>query len=140
MSKKEKEYRWSAAVKQVPSDGGRPLFDIDEETFKRLCEIQCTEEEIAIVLGICVDTINSWCKRKYDKTFSEISAHMRAGGKASLRHYQFQQAKKSHQMAIFLGKQYLGQSDNPHATESEKGAVNITIEMADYSNKNNGQS
>lgn len=36
-----------------------------------------------------------------------------AGGKMSLRRYQFELAKKNASMAIWLGKQYLGQSDNP---------------------------
>lgn len=40
----------------------------------------------------------------------------RALGHVSLRRKQFHLADKSPAMAIFLGKNYLGQSDNPTAT------------------------
>lgn len=54
--------------------------------------------------------------------FSEIFAIKRSDGKISLRRSQFALAKKNAAMAIFLGKQYLGQSDNP-VVESKAGEI-----------------
>lgn len=97
---------------------GRPMIEIDESQFEKLCSYQCTEEEIASWFKCSVDTIENFCKRTYDTTFSEIYKRFSAGGKISLRRWQFKQAEKNAGMAIFLGKQYLGQKDNI-ADESE---------------------
>ena len=45
-------------------------------------------------------------------TFKEIRGQYAEFGKASLRRIQFNLAKKSPAMAIFLGKNYLDQSDH----------------------------
>lgn len=79
--------------------------------FESLCSIQCTQEEICSVLNVDDKTLNSWCKRTYKKGFSEIFRIKREGGKASLRRKQWLLADHSAPMAIFLGKQYLGQTD-----------------------------
>ena len=44
-------------------------------------------------------------------SFSEVFRQKRGLGKVSLRRAQFHLAEKSATMAIFLGKQYLGQTD-----------------------------
>ena len=44
-------------------------------------------------------------------TFSEVFAVKRQKGRASLRHAQFQLAQKNARMAIWLGKQYLDQTE-----------------------------
>ena len=86
---------------------------IRKEQFEKLCEIQCTEEEIMSVFGVCKDTLISWCKSTYDgKDFSTIYKEKRQGGKASLRRNQFELAKTNASMSIWLGKQYLGQREN----------------------------
>lgn len=91
---------------------GRPKTKIGIEQFEYLCSIMCTEEEIAGVFKCSVDTINNWCKENYDgKTFSEIYKMLSAQGKMSLRRYQFKMAERNPSMAIWLGKQYLGQTD-----------------------------
>ena len=98
---------------------GRPRIEIDKDQFERLCEIQCTEEEIASVFRRSVDTIERWCKREYGETFADAYKKYSAGGKSSLRRYQFELAKKNAAMAIFLGKQYLGQKDNVEYEDKE---------------------
>ena len=90
---------------------GRPRKEIDRLQFERLCGVQCTEEEIAGVFDCSVDTIENWCKRTYESKFSEVYKIYSASGKASLRRTQFKLAERSAAMAIFLGKQYLGQKD-----------------------------
>lgn len=90
---------------------GRPKKEIDRQQFERLCGIQCTEEEIAGIFDCSVDTVERWCKETYGTTFAEIYKTYSAPGKASLRRTQFKLAERSAAMAIFLGKQYLGQKD-----------------------------
>ena len=97
---------------------GRPLLPIDRDTFSKLCAIQCTEAETASVLGVSVDTLGRWCKKTFGLTFAEVYKKESAGGRASLRRAQFAMAQKSPVMAIWLGKQILGQRDLPEHEES----------------------
>ena len=90
---------------------GRPKKEIDKKIFENLCGLQCTLEEIAGVFDCSADTIERWCKREYKETFAETYKKHSAKGKTSLRRTQFKLAEKSAAMAIFLGKNYLGQSD-----------------------------
>ena len=89
----------------------RPRKEIDQKQFETLCGLQCTLLEICDALDITDKTLNAWCKRTYGESFSEVFAKKRSKGKISLRRMQFQLAEKNASMAIFLGKQYLGQSD-----------------------------
>ena len=101
---------------------GRPRKEISQDTFEKLCGIMCSEEEIASVFDCSVDTIERWCKRTYGTTFAEVYKEKSAKGKASLRRMQWQLAEKNVGMAIFLGKQYLGQKD--HVEYEDKEALN----------------
>ena len=49
--------------------------------------------------------------------FSEVFKQKRGVGKISLRRHQWRLAEKNANMAIWLGKQYLGQSDTPEQKE-----------------------
>lgn len=91
---------------------GRPRKQIDPKQFESLCGMMCTEEEIAGFFDCSVDTIENWCKRTYNETFSETFKKKCVAGKMSLRRAQFRLAEKSAAMAIFLGKNYLGQTDH----------------------------
>ncbi len=90
---------------------GRPRIEIDKDEFEKLCAIQCTLREIAGWFKCSEDTIENWCKREYKETFSDTFKIYSAGGKISLRRNQFKMAEKNPGMAIWLGKQYLGQSE-----------------------------
>lgn len=92
---------------------GRPVIQIDQKSFEELCKMQCTEMEIAGFFGCSDETLNKWCKKTYKKTFEQCFAILRQGGKASLRRTQWRIAENNAAMAIFLGKNYLGQSDDP---------------------------
>ncbi|MCD8206700.1 MAG: hypothetical protein LUD72_02045 [Bacteroidales bacterium] len=101
----------------------RPPIEIDNEDFEKLCGLQCTLSEIAGWFKCSEDTIERWCKRTYDKGFADAYKKFSAGGKISLRRNQFRLAEKNAAMAIFLGKQYLGQSDNPRDTNADHADV-----------------
>ena len=91
---------------------GRPKVEIDQKLFKKLCGMFCTKEEIAGVFECSEDTIERWCKRTYRMNFADVFKKECAHGKISLRRNQFKLSEKSAAMAIFLGKQYLGQTDH----------------------------
>jgi AraC-like DNA-binding protein len=100
--------------------GGRKPIEIDRTVFEELCGILCTEEEIAGVFRCSDTTLERWCKREYGMNFEDIYKKLSADGKMSLRRAQFKLAQKNAAMAIFLGKQYLGQRDNPIGGDTEK--------------------
>jgi len=89
----------------------RPRIEIDKKQFENLCELQCTLDEIAMFFNCSSDTIERWCMREYKSSFADIFFIKRGAGKISLRRAQFELAKKNPTMAIWLGKQYLGQKD-----------------------------
>ena len=99
---------------------GRPRTEIDQKQFESLCGLQCTQEEIASFFHCSEDTITRWCKRTYSLTFAEVYKKKSVSGKISLRRAQFRLAEKNASMAIFLGKQYLGQTDQPVGESSEE--------------------
>ena len=97
----------------------RPRIEIDEKLFKKLCGIFCTQEEIAGIFDCSPDTIERWCKRTYKAGFAEIYKKFSANGKMSLRRNQFKLSEKNAAMAIFLGKNYLGQKDSFEYEDNE---------------------
>lgn len=85
---------------------GRPKKEIDYEAVEKLANIQCTQEEIASFLELSVRTLQR------DEEFCRLYKKGKENGKMSLRRMQFKIAEKNPTMAIWLGKQYLGQRDN----------------------------
>lgn len=107
---------------------GRPRKKIDKKSFENLCGLQCTKGEICEFFEITDKTLESWCKREYGIGFSEVFRQKRRIGKISLRRAQFRLAEKSASMAIWLGKNILGQKDAP---VDVSGGVNLKIQV-DY--------
>ena len=95
------------------STGGRPAYDLDWKAFEALCCMQGTLEEISAVFSIDPDTLERSVKKQYGATFAEVMAEKKGLGRMSLRREQFVKALQSKDttMQIWLGKQYLGQSD-----------------------------
>ena len=92
--------------------GGRPRAVIDYKTLQKLCAIHCTGEECAAILGVDYDTLDTALKRDKHGGFSEYFKKHSAKGKMSLRRRQFEQAESGNTtMLVWLGKQYLGQTD-----------------------------
>ena len=120
---------------------GRPKKEIDKKIFENLCGLQCTLEEIAGVFDCSVDTIERWCKREYGETFAEVYKKHSAKGKTSLRRIQFKLAEKSAAMAIFLGRNYLGQKNNDIETDEQTlqavGEALVKIKRAAEQAENN---
>lgn len=101
----------------------RPRKYIDKNQFENLCAMQCTEDEICDWFGVSADTLNRWCKRTYGASFADVFKQKRGNGRISLRRSQWKLAEKSATMAIWLGKQYLGQRDNVDVTVSDAKGI-----------------
>ena len=102
----------------------RPRKEIDKKEFESLLFIQCTLSEVTAFFdsklnGCSEDTIERWCKRTYGKSFADVSREKRDVGKISLRRMQWRLAEKSAAVAIFLGKNYLGQTDEVQVDNTE---------------------
>jgi len=86
--------------------------DIPPNKVQELAEFGCTNTEIAQFYGCSESTI----RRNYD----EYLIKGRASGKTRLRQLQWKVAEKGNvTMLIWLGKQVLGQSENPMVMEDE---------------------
>lgn len=97
---------------------GRPRKEFDKKEFMNLVGMGCTQEEICWWFRddtgkpANVDTLSRWCKRTFGENFQEY--YKKNGGmmmKISLRKSQLKLAEKSAAMAIWLGKNYLNQTD-----------------------------
>lgn len=90
---------------------GRPEKPINWEMFEQLCALQCTQDEMASFLHVCGDTLSDRARQYYGEEYSTIYKRYSETGKCSLRRNQFVMSKKNASMAIWLGKQWLGQKD-----------------------------
>ena len=108
---------------------GRPKIQIDENDFKKLCGLQCTLSEIASFFNCSEDTVERWCRRELKMSFADAFKKHSAGGKISLRRWQFKMAEHNCAMAIFLGKNWLGQSDKIEQTITEVEDLTSLAEM-----------
>jgi len=85
---------------------GRPKFKIDYKQVEQLTSIHCTQEEIAAALGCSVDTLQR------DEEFCGIYKAGLENARKSLRRRQWDAADEGNiTMLVWLGKQYLKQSD-----------------------------
>lgn len=113
----------SSKKKEIAKTNSKPgpkKKEINWGIVGELAKIQCTQAEIASVVGVSVDTLVN------RPEFSEIYKNGKECGKSSLRRIQFNLAQNNPAMAIWLGKQYLGQRDDPQApTQTEPMKVII---------------
>ena len=111
---------------------GRPKKIVDFNMLDNLIAIFCTGEECAGVLGMDYDTLNARLKEEKGMTFSEYFKQKNAQGKASLRRKQFAMAEKHPVMAIWLGKQYLGQADKQEQKVDVDGNFKVKDIIAEH--------
>ena len=111
---------------------GRPQAEIDLEQVERLAAIDCTEPEIAAVLGIDYATWKRHKKRNPD--IVETVERGKENGKASLRRLQWKTASEGNPtMQIWLGKQRLGQQDKKHIEQQQLEPLVIVTDKSDTS-------
>jgi len=104
---------------KVKNPVGRPPKEFNIELAERLAHIQCTQDEIAAAFDMTEVTLDTKLKEHNYVNFLDFYKTNGAGGKRSVRRNQFKIMEGGNStMAIWLGKQLLGQSDNPvHGNE-----------------------
>lgn len=118
--------------KQKP--GPKPKLVLDEKTLhtlRQLGAIQATVEEAARVLGVSERTLQNFFTA--EPTAKDAHETGKSEGRASLRRSQFTLAQRNAAMAIWLGKQYLGQREPVNQTEIGRPGefANLTEEEID---------
>ena len=99
---------------------GRPTKEFDKKQFVDLVGMGCNGDEICFWFRDTtgkpanINTISAWCKREFGMTFQEYSRQNKnLLLKIKLRRNQAKLSETSAAMAIFLGKNILGQTDEP---------------------------
>ena len=93
---------------------------IDRNTFEMFCQLACTEQDICDHFGgIDHNTLDEWCRKEYGMGFEQVYKQKVGPVKIALRKNQLLLSKTSSMMAIFLGKNMLGQSDHPETPIGE---------------------
>jgi hypothetical protein len=123
---------------------GRPKIEIDWKVLEALCQVQCTYEEISAVLKVSIPTIQRRLKKEFNTTFEGYFKKHAANGKVSLRRAQFKAAMAGNTtMLVWLGKQNLGQRDQPIEAGEDDGAkpvpVAIVVEDASATTENHSE-
>jgi len=112
---------------------GRPKVKINYDKLSAMVGLQATGEECSNELGIDYDTLNAALKRDGHVNFSEYFKKGSSKGKISLRRAQFRSALEGANvtMQIWLGKQYLGQTDKVIEEENTPQPVEIKVSVVD---------
>tara|TARA_R100001463_G_scaffold3271_6_gene13485 strand:- start:3911 stop:4252 length:342 start_codon:yes stop_codon:yes gene_type:complete len=92
---------------------GRKAIELDREQIAKLASIHCSVDEIALIMNVSRDTIY--------RNYMDIVEQGRAKGKMGLRRKQWETAAKGNAtMLVWLGKNWLGQTDEPQNPEDAK--------------------
>lgn len=115
---------------------GRPEIHIDKPTFETLMGIAfVTEAIIGEFFKVSESTLIRWVRREYGTTFDNLKQQKQKNLKLKLAGKQYETAMKGNvSMQIWLGKQWLGQSDkmdqnlnNPDGKLGNNSTVKIYI-------------
>lgn len=121
---------------QSPYEPGRPRIvsniqipekQIILEQVLYWIDLQATQEEIAGSFRVSVETLDSRLIEAFGMRFSELRKRCSGQAKLALRRYQFEQAKKSATMAIWLGKQWIGQKDDIQLVQAPNHDLIISL-------------
>ena len=100
---------------------GRPRIPIDDtfrQQVERLASIACTDPEIAVAMDVSETTLRRRCRVELTKGREMM--------KISIKRQQFLQAQQGNTtMLIWLGKNYLGQSDRIPEPDNTSAELNI---------------
>lgn len=114
---------------------GRPLAEYDEKQFVDLVGLGCDAEEICWWFRddtgkpANIDTLSRWCKRTFGLNFQDYrKKNGSVALKIKVRRNQLKLSEKSAAMAIWLGKQYLGQRENASTMQIED-PVRVVIDV-----------
>ena len=91
---------------------GPKIKTVNWTEFDKLCALQCSLREIAGWFNVSEDTIERIVVREKGIKFADYFSQKKSHGKIALRRKQYETAMSgSVPLLIWLGKQYLGQSE-----------------------------
>ena len=117
---------------------GRPKKPFSYYQLDQLCKIQCSGQECASVLNMSYDALNDRLEKEQGKGFVEYYKEKSAVGKKRLRRVQFELALGGDKsMLIWLGKQYLGQSEKQEISGAAGGPIKTekTVQLSNLTNE-----
>ena len=107
--------------------GGRPKIKMSLEEVENLSRLNCTMEELAAYFGVDVRTVQLRAQR--EPKFREAIERGQAKGRLSIRRQQIRLMEQGNAtMAVWLGKQLLGQRDRLEAEVTMKDG-DMTLEQ-----------
>lgn len=108
---------------------------IDWVQMDKLCALQCTKREIASWFVCSGDALERAFRAK-GTTYTEYFTEKSAAGLISLRRLQYQKAEKGNPaLLIWLGKQWLGQSDKKQIEAQVSATVTDKLTDEELANK-----
>lgn len=97
---------------------GRPKVEINERQFETCIQLPLTKSDLAAILGCSVPTIERYIKARFGCTFDTLREQKRSNFKKNILAKQYEMAVKGDRtMLIWLGKNYLEQSDKVESKE-----------------------
>lgn len=114
----------------------RPLLEINQKRFEILCYQHKSKEAICRELGVGdARTLDKWCKRTYNSSFSEVLEQKKEEGNTHLLADAMTLAKKNGAVMIFLLKNWCGMRDTPDTDDKSNG---VTADMEKWFNNVKG--
>ena len=105
---------------RVNTEAEMNCVEMDKNMFEVYCQLACSEQDICDLFGgVDHKTLDEWCQKTYGMGFDQIYRKKVSPVKLALRKNQLLLSKTSSMMAIFLGKNMLGQSDHPEPPVNE---------------------
>lgn len=119
---------------------GRKKIEFSEKEFASIdymAMIHCTGEEIAGVMQVDYDTLSRIIRERYNVSLPEFLRQRNSKGRMSLRRAQWKSAESgSVPMQIWLGKQWLNQSDNVTITQVDESVIHEIEDLMEADKKN----
>ena len=115
------------------------LIPIDWNEVNKYIECGAKGTEVASALGMHPDTLYKRCNEEHGMVYTAYSATKRQKGDLMLHAKQYQVAMNGNTtMLIWLGKQRLGQLEQPRNNEEFSGSLSVLLQ-AMHSIKDSGQ-
>lgn len=105
-----------------------PKKELDLQVILYWIDLGATAEEIAGAHYMCAQTLKNWLAATTGKSFRELKALCSGASKLKLRRNQMLMSEKSATMAIWLGKQWLGQKEVVEEKKTFDGKLALMLD------------
>ena len=115
---------------------------IDKQKFEAMVRMQMTDEELYQFFGVSSGTLYKWVKKTYHvkSPLTQIKK-LRVEGKVAFLSQQFNLSKTNTAIAIWLGKNYFGQTDETESgNKAEIEDLTPLAELLKMGDKKDGES